>query len=353
LNRLILVCALLLSTCALSVPKTLQQRVNETPAGGTLKLAGVQTITAPLVINKSITLDFTGLTIDATKSDGAIVIETLTYGVPVTGVTIQGATIKGGAGHVVWVGAVKDFTLRDSIVTGGTKEAIYHQDTYGKVSKNIRIENNTIYGHAMGAIDSNDPGLDGMVITGNVIRDGEAGIHFVGHNATISDNQFINLSGIALTLNVEQWRDSYVQNVIIANNLFQGIHSVGAATYAINSMTSSFGDGGILITGNVITDMQGVDGQPCYAIHVSGRALVSNNLIRGATGTTTVGIAVDDDPFTQTNVIVSHNVIEQAEHNYDYGVFFSVNAFGIAEGNIVQAANLAPLVTYTDGVIVK
>jgi hypothetical protein len=330
--------------------------VNETPAGGTLKLSGVQTITAPLVINKSITLDFTGLTIDATQSNGAIVIETLTYGVPLANVTIQGVTIKGGAGHAVFIGTVKDFTLRDSKIIGSQEEAIFHRDLFGKVSSNIRIQNNTISNYTFGAIDSDDPLLDGMMITGNVMRDGTDGVHFVGMNATITDNQFINLGGIALTANVERFDATYVQNVVIANNVFDRIHSEGGATYAINSILSTaFGDGGMLITGNVISNMQGAQNQPCYAIRVTGRALVTNNVIRGATGSETIGIAVSDDYFAggQTFGIVAHNVIEQAQHNYDYGVFFSVNAFGIAEGNVIQAANLAPLVSYTDGVIIK
>lgn len=356
MKRLIIVFLLLASSCGAITPKTLQQRINETPKGGTLTLTGVQTITTPIVINKPITLNWYGLTIDATQSDGAIIIETLVYGVPVEGVTIQGVTIKGGAGHAVWVGTVRDFTLRNSLIDGSQAEAIFHRDLYGKVSANIRIQDNTIINYTFGAIDSDDPGLDGMVITGNVMRDGVDGVHFVGRNATITNNQFINLGGIAITANVERFDATYIQGVVIANNIFDRIHSMGGATYAINSILSTaFDDGGMLITGNVISNMQGADNQPCYGIRVTGRALVTNNVLRGASGSETIGIAVSDDYFAggQTYGIVSHNVIEQAQNNYDYGILFSVGAWGIADANVIQAANFYPLVIYTNKVIIK
>jgi hypothetical protein len=356
MRRIIFVFVFLFVSCGAITPKTLQQRINETPKGGTLTLTGVQTITAPLVINKPLTLNWQGLTIDATQSNGAIVIETLTQGVPLAGVTIQGVTIKGGAGHAVFIGTVKDFTLRDSLIDGSQEEAIFHRDLYGKVSSNIRIQDNTIINYTFGAIDSDDPELDGMVISGNVMRDGADGVHFVGRNATISDNQFINLSGIALTANVERFDATYIQGVVISNNVFDRIHSAGGATYAINSILSTaFDDGGMLITGNVISNMQGAPNQPCYAIRITGRALVSNNVIRGASGSETIAIAVSDDYFVngQTYGVVSHNVIEQAQSNFDYGILFSVGAWGVADSNIIQAANFYPLVSYTDKVIVK
>ena len=356
MKRIIIVFVLLASSCALATPKTLQQRINETPKGGTLSLTGVQVITTPIVINKSITLNGYGLTIDATQSNGAIVVETLTYGAPVEGVTIQGVTIKGGAGHAVWVGTVRNFTLRDTFINGSQAEAIFHRDIFGKVSSNIRIQNNTIINYTFGAIDSDDPELDGMIITGNVMRDGNDGVHFVGKNATITNNQFINLSGIALTANVERFDATYIQGVVISGNLFDRIHSAGTATYAINSILSTaFDDGGMLITGNIISNMQGAANQPCYGIRVTGRALVSNNVLRGATGSETIGIAVSDDYFVggQTYAIVSNNVIEQAQTNYDYGILFSVNAWGVSDSNVVQAANLNPIVTYTENVVIK
>jgi hypothetical protein len=46
-------------------------------------------------------------------------------------------------------------------------------------------------------------------------------------------------------------------------------------------------------------------------------------------------------------------VIEQAQSNYDYGILFSMGAWGVADSNIIQAANFYPLVSYTEKVIVK
>jgi len=255
-------------------------------------------------------------------------------------VSLSNLTIKGASVPYkpIYIGAVKNATIRRVTVDGSPNEAIYHDGG----GENIRVLDCEIYNHTLSAIDCNDTRTVGFLARGNYCHDGGAGVHAVGHGVQIIENRFRDLSSFGVVLNDEKYVATYVQDALISNNIFNGIGkgNLVSPRYAINLVLSTqLDDGGVLVSGNVISDMHEIVGQPCYAIRAIGRVTVNNNAIRGVIGQAgeACGIAVNDDVNGRTFAFVNNNRIENvpAEKRFTYGLIVAPNSDAILQSNLI------------------
>lgn len=313
-------------------------------------------------VNKSLRLIGDGM--GRAIVNGSVTIETDTYGVPLADIEVCGLTINGkeAPNKPLYIGAVQNCTIQRVRVNGSPMEAIYHEDVQGKVSRDIRIQDCEVFNPGLSAIDSNDTETQGFIVRGNLCRGGGAGVHFVGKGATITDNQFYDQSGFGVILTDERFTATYAQDVIISNNVFHGI-GLGNTTsprFAIRStLSTSQEDGGILVSNNIVSDMYEVKGQPCYAIYVTGRARIRNNILRGVIGQAGegAGIVLAGDKNGTTFGIVDGNTLEAVPlaKRFTYGILAAQTAEGLITNNVIMDGSVTTpggaLVTYTPNAV--
>ncbi len=298
------------ATLPVSPGDSIQAAINAASPGDTISFAaGCYAVSAPVQINKSLTLSGPQAGVDPRPSMGSgrvagspseAVIEGTGVGVVLLiyadGVTVEGLEIANASGLVYLYASTprQSPVLQFCILHDATSAAVSFRQTDGAC-----IERNYVFATPAGAFSLEY--AVGCAVRENEISSSGTGIkvwHAYGTdiNATIEGNAIHGITGGAgISLGNESGVDENRAGGSIVDNIVEGVAGAGIAVFT----------GDTLIDGNEVCGCTGADGAVHVANKVSETAISNNDIHDNAT----VGVRVGKQHRVVQSVRVNDNII--------------------------------------------